>query len=258
MPCVGAEEEVSVELLALFSGDGKRIVVVIEAFLDESGTHKESPIVCVGAWLGEHWQWKKFLSHWDQKPFHAKDPKCKALKHGLFEAIKFGELGGFVAWMEPQDYVQQMSPLAKSQMGNAYAICTFACALGICKYLQANKLGKVAFVIEAGQPNVEWVRGVLEHLQARQEFRGTDLGITAVATAKKQDFIQLCTADFLVHSRTSDPDWFERLHDTGKVWQEHITAEKLAGLSEHLGELSKSYRRAKLKNKHANAKSQTA
>jgi hypothetical protein len=246
MPCVSLEQgNVSSGLLSLFCGDGKRYLVVMEAFLDESGTHKGAPILGVGSWVGAHWQWKKFISHWGDKPFHAKDAKCEPLKQGLFEAIQFGELKGFTAWMEPQDYVKQIDPIVKSQMGNAYAISAFACALGICKYCLENKLGKVAFVVEAGQPNVDWIRRVLEHMQNR-EWYGSDLGIASVAVATKEDFVQLCTADFLAHSRTSSPKWFERLYDSGNVFQEHITAEKLARISDELMSRWKAFKRGKL------------
>jgi hypothetical protein len=229
----------------------------MEAFLDESGTHKGASVVTVSGWVGAHWQWKKFLSHWDSKPFHAKDPKCEPLKHGLFEAIKFAELKGFSAWMKPQDYENQMNPIVKSQMGNAYANCTFACALGICKYCQANKMGKIAFVIEAGQPNARWIKFVLERLQDRSEFKGIDLGIASVATATKQDFIQLCAADFLAHSRTSAPKWFDTLYESERVSQQHITAQKLATFSEGMFKAWKAHKRHGKLETNANAKGKT-
>src|SRR6266571_9019101 len=169
MPYVSVETEtVSSGLLALFSGDGKRLVVVMEAFVNESGTHKGSPAVSVAAWAGAHWQWKKFLSHWGHKSFHARESKYAPLKHSLFQAIEFGELEGFTAWMNPGDYNLHTAQQFRNIMGNAYAMCTYACAIGVCKFAREKKLGKVAFIIEDGQPNVAFVREVLEHMKAKE------------------------------------------------------------------------------------------
>jgi hypothetical protein len=221
VPYGSVERDASLGLLALFSGDEKRVVVVMEAFVDESGTHKGAPTISVAAWVGGHWQWKKFLSYWDSKQFHAKDPKCGPLKQALFEAIRFGELEDFTAWMKPEDYAKHATPHFRTGLGNPYSVCTFACAIGVCKFCKDNNLGKVAFVIEEGQPNVAFVRETLEYMKTQERF-----GIASIATAGKKDFVQLCTADFLAHSRSSSEQWFEAFYGTGRVWQDHVTAEK--------------------------------
>jgi hypothetical protein len=231
MPYVSAETNVSSGLLALFSGDGKRAVVVMEAFIDESGTHKGAPTISVAAWVGAHWQWKKFLSYWDDKYFHAKDPKCAPLKQALFEAIGFGELEGFTAWMNPEDYAKHATAHFRSGLGNPYSVCAFACAIGVCKFCKDNNLGKVAFAIEDGQPNVEFVRETLEYMKTKERF-----GIASVATASKKDSVQLCTADFLAHSRSSSEEWFGTFYDTGRVWQDHVTPEKVMRMSRQITE----------------------
>jgi hypothetical protein len=234
-------ETLSSGLLALFSGDGKRLVVVMEAFVDESGTHRGSPIVSVAAWAGAQWQWKKFLSHWGHKSFHARKPQYAPLKHGLFQAIEFGELEGFTAWMNPSDYNIHTAQQFRNVMGNAYAMCAYACAIGVCRFARKKKLGKVAFIIEDGQPNIDFVREVLEHMKAKEHF-----GIASVATASKKDFVQLCTADFLAHSRTSDEEWFERLDDTGRISVARITPHALGKMSEDVTQNLEKMRHQKL------------
>jgi hypothetical protein len=230
MPCV-IETSVSEDLLALVSGDGKRIVAVMEAFIDESGTYKDASIVNVAAWVGAHWQWKKFLSYWDDRYFHARDPKCAPLKQALFEAIGFGELRGFTAWMEPKNYADHATAHFRSALGNPYSVCAFACAMGVCKFCKRDNLGKVAFVIEDGQPNVEFVRETLEFMKCKERF-----GIASIAIASKKDFVQLCTADFLAHSRSSNGRWFDALYDTERVYQDHVTPERVVRMSRQLTE----------------------
>ena len=202
--------------------------MVMEAFLDESGTHEGSAIVCVSAWVGARYQWKKFLSYWDGKYFHAKERKCNPLRQALFEAINFGELEGFTAWMHPQDYSYANDHM-KSGLGNPYSLCTFACAMGVSKFCRTNDLGKVAFVVEDGQPNIEFVRSTLEYMMTKDR-----LGIASVAVAKKKDFVQLCTADFLAYSRSSDPEWSQAFANTGRVWEDQITHEKVFRMSRQI------------------------
>jgi hypothetical protein len=222
---------VSLPLLELFSQGGERCIAVFEAFIDESGTHKGAPVIGVAGWVAQRAFWKRFLSYWDDRYFHAKEPKCAPLKPALYDAIVDSQLEGFVAWMTPDDYQANASPLFKSAIGNAYAVCTFDCALGICKFARDQKMGPVAFVIEDGQPNSEFVREVLEGMKAKHRF-----GIASVATASKRDFVELCTADFLAHSLTSDPTWFTRLRDSGLVAEDHITPARMKKMSAELTE----------------------
>jgi hypothetical protein len=210
---------------------GKRLVVVIEAYIDESGTHAGAPLVAVGAVVGARWQWKKFLSIWDDKYFHAKDPKCDPLKPAMFEAIRECELEGFVASMKPGDYKGHANEHFKSGLGNPYSVCTFACAIGVSKYCKANNLGEIAFMIEAGQPNVNFVRETLEYMQAKQRYR-----IASVAIVSKKKFVQLSTADFLSHSRTSEPGWFFNLQQTDHVWTDEVGPEKILRMSKQLSD----------------------
>ncbi len=205
--------------------------MVFEAFIDESGTHKGASILSVAAMVGAHWQWKKFLSYWDNRYFHAREPKCAPLKPALFDAIQFSELKGFTAWMNPEDYKDNTTSRFRSSMGNAYAMCAYACAIGVCKFAREKKLGRVAFVIESGQPNVEWIKSVLENMHASETF-----GIASVAVANKKDFVQLCTADFLAHSRSSDPAWYQRLFDTCRISSAHLKSGSLKDICQDVEE----------------------
>jgi hypothetical protein len=206
--------------------EGDITLSVIEAFIDESGTHKEAARVSVAAVIGAPSQWQQFFSHWGDKHFHAKENKYSPLKLTLLDAMQQGELESFVAWVETKDFHSHASAHFKSGLGNAYAVCAFASALGVCKFCKDNNLGKVSFVIEEGQPNVEFVQSALDYMKTKDRY-----GIASVAVAKKKDCVQLCTADFVAHSTSTDNEWFGHLWDTGRLSQEHITAEKLTRMS---------------------------
>jgi hypothetical protein len=203
---------------------------VLEAFIDESGTHKGAPSLSVAGWVAHHGYWKRFLSRWGEKrQFHAKDPRYDSSRAALYDAILDSQLEGFVSWIKPEHYKKHADPLFKSAIGNAYAVCTFNVALGIFKFARTNRMGKVAFIIESGQSNVEFIRQVLEGMKAKERF-----GVASVAVASKEDFVQLCTADFLAYSRTSDQGWFEEFVASGLVAEDYVTPERLVRMSDDL------------------------
>jgi hypothetical protein len=71
------------DVFALFSGDRGREVAILqplEAFFDESGTHRGSRILSVGACLGSHEQWQNFLKCWTVANFHSKERRYERLK----------------------------------------------------------------------------------------------------------------------------------------------------------------------------------
>ena len=117
--------------------------MVMEAFMDESGTHKGSPTVSIAAIVGAHWQWRRFLSYWGDRYFHAKEPKCAPLSgHGLFDAMQDSELEAFVAWTRPEDSGAHTTAHFSSGLANAYAVCAFASAIGVCRFCRQKRFGE--------------------------------------------------------------------------------------------------------------------
>lgn len=201
----------------------------MEAYIDESGTHKGSPRTSVAAVLGVHWQWRRFLSRWGTVPFHAKEPKCAPLKPALLDAMQDSGLVGFVSSIKPSDYEAHATPQFRSGLGNPYSLSAFAVAIGISKFCKANGLGRVALVVESGQPNVRYVKEVLEFMQSRERY-----GIALVTVATKRDSIQLGTADFLAHSCTSDSHWFERIRARCQIFEDDTTPAKITAMSNRI------------------------
>ena len=184
-------------LLAFLSGDGRREVAVVQpldAFLDESGTHSGAAILSVGACVGTHKQWRSFLKLWKEPHFHSREQSSGPLKPMLLQAITESRLHCFVAFIEPKDYRRDAGVRLKAGLGNAYAACLVSCVVAICR--SAKK--PVAFAIEDGQPNSEWVRRVVQGMAYMSEWRDC---IHAVALIpQKSSFTQLHVADFLAHS----------------------------------------------------------
>jgi hypothetical protein len=244
------------QLLALFAGDTRRCVIVVEAFLDESGTHGNSPVVCVAGYMGEHEEWKRFEECWDPilrsaniDCFHAKEPRCDPLRPHLVECLKKSKIRGRIVSVGVPTYKHNVAHGAKSVIGNAYAACAFACAGKIGTLAKERNLGPVAFVIEDGQPNVEYVRATLERLIGNDDFN-----VASVAVAKKRDFVPLQAADFLAHVfGTNQSDWFPRLLGDGEgmALHGHYKGEQLKQLSEGVEEIKRLYRYRKQQAKRA-------
>lgn len=237
-------------LLRMLTGDGRRCVAVIEAYVDESGTHSGSPILSVAAYAGRHEQWTEFLSEWGEQDFHAKENQYDKLKPRLFDVIDLCKLEGIAAWVRPEEFNQHAAPELRSNLGNAYAVCAFSCAIGVCKWARENSIGPVSFVVEKGQPNAEYVERVLKALMDDQHY-----GIASVASVGKREFVQLVTADFLAHSRGTSNAWYDRLYKTGRVAEAHLTPELLEKSSTEvkviIGRHQRERSRLKREQKHA-------
>jgi hypothetical protein len=132
--------------------------------------------------------------------------------------------------MNPEDFKPNSTALFRSGIGNAYSLCAFACLLGMSKLAERPKTAKMAIVIEDGQTNAKFVRDTMESLKEKRQ----DLAIASVSLASKADFVQLVSADFLAHSRTSDERWFNTLIQTGQVQHDRIGPDKVERMSEQL------------------------
>jgi hypothetical protein len=221
-------------LLKLLSGDGKRSVIVLEAFFDESGTHAGAPLLCVGGYFGTHEQWSAFLEKWSILDFHAKNSPDKD-KYKLAEIIEECVLDGVVSFVDPQKYVAETNEYWKTGVGNAFAACALACVLDISKELPTTS---VAYVLEEGQPNTEWVARVVSAMANDEHWKPS---IASVTVAQKVKFVQLHTADFIVHSwSTNHPIWRPQL-TSGRVREIDITP-TLGFMSEQLKQMYRTKR----------------
>jgi hypothetical protein len=215
-----------------------------QAYLDESGTHKGSSILAVAGYFGTQSQWDKYLKHWPHREFHARESRFDQLKPQLVEAIDRAELSGVECCLRPWEFKEFASQHVKSSIGNAYVISAFMCATRICgEAQQLNADARIAFVIEDGQPNVEWLQRLLI-------IKMQDFPIASVTVASKSGFSQLHTADFLAHSRsTTNTQWLDRLFANKRVWEQQLVQPIFEAASVDLAELFKRYRNRRAKEK---------
>lgn len=201
--------------------------MVIEAYFDESGTHRGSPILCVAASFARHLTWASFERKWSKilrdnntQRFHSKDPSCDFLWPHPAILIKEHQIFNMVCSVNPDIYREYASVKMRSQM-DAYSTCACACALEVSDYARINNLGRVAMVLEVGQPNGERVARSLGGLFADPNFL-----VSSVSLVAKQDFIQLNVPDFLSHICSTSSPWFDALLNSGGT--RHISLHKQA------------------------------
>ncbi|HET6144217.1 MAG TPA: hypothetical protein VFE02_11970 [Candidatus Acidoferrales bacterium] len=232
------------DLLSLFSGDGRRIVAVVNvayrAFLDESGTNPETPVLSVAGFYGTKDQWETFRSNWlpHSNGFHAK--KSERLFPQLFNAINASKINGVLITISKENYYQYANAHQKTAIGNPYSVCAFLCILHICVKVQDST---TAFVLEEGQPNLGFVKEILEMFMATGRVR-----ISAVASAKKTDFIELHAADFVSHIASAhETEWMQKLFDADRLEHGHVTKQLIAENSPRVTELFRQAKHARKK-----------
>lgn len=211
-----AQTHVSCDLLSLFSGNGRRIVAVIEAYIDES----QKPLLgrqlyAVSGFFGTHEQWQRFGEIWQSvldateiAYYHGKDPKCDKLRAPMISAIRASGIQGLTASLWRDEFAKGGHAL-KSVIGNHYAFQALWMALTIRTWAKQNGHGPIAYILEDGQPNIEHVLRMI-----RTEI-GADAA--AVACAGKRDFIGLQAADFLAHHTAA--------MDVGLAWVTQLLGE---------------------------------
>jgi hypothetical protein len=234
--------DASFEILRAFAY-GHRRVAVIEAYLDESGTHAQTSHLSVGGFCGTQDQWKKYLKKWGNRQFHAHS--TPELKSRLFQAIQSGLLDGYVCSVNKKLYAQYATEHWKTGIGNGYAACTFCVASAIVQ----NTTDQVVFSVEDGQPNSDWIRRILEYMwHGDPQCVGR---IASVALVQKNAFKQMYSADFLSHAwSTFDPIWTKKFWDTGRVMEMNINAENIQKMCSDLAVVVKKQRWEKRKQKN--------
>jgi len=202
----------------------------MQAFLDESGTNPELPILTVAGCYGEQDQWTEFRRMWEphSAKFHAKN--CSPLFSAIVSAMAGADIHAMLVSVRKAGFKQSASPHFKTALGNEYASCALLCVAKICDEITPKKS---SFVLEAGQPNVGFVKQILESMMDTGEW-----GISSVASAQKAEFIELQSADFVSHiASTYDRPWMQELFDLRLLKHVHVTQEHLENTSPILKDL---------------------
>jgi hypothetical protein len=210
----------------------RKVRFMLHAFLDESGTHAQAPVACVAGFWGSGNQWRTFRKMW--KPwcegFHAKNSKERFPR--LFGAIQASKINGIVLSVGNKTYKSTSTDHFRSALGNAYSLCALLCATDIAERVYPKR---VSFVLENGQPNIGFVKAILETAMLEA---GDWVHIASVATALKEDFIELHAADFFSHIvSTHNSPWIEKFGASNRMLFGHVTGERIEKMSPQIKSL---------------------
>ena len=120
-------------------------MAVLQAFLDESGTHPETPVVGVAGFYGSEQQWDAFKGFWCVAPedFHAKN--SPAMFGDICSAIERSEVNGVLLTIGKSAYTEFANAHLKTAVGNAYSVSALLCVKSIC-----------SATTTASDPTVRW------------------------------------------------------------------------------------------------------
>lgn len=200
------------------------IIAVINAYLDETGTHDGAAITSMAAYLFDVEQAMIFTERWDEviakfKPrgihyFHAKDcipvprsnpfdvltdQEAEGLVSSLVALIQQTARIGFVRFVTGEDWngFCSHSPMAQRFIGSAYTACGFSCVQGIKEILdEQGYSGKVIYYFESGNEHqgelAHFLGRFQAHPQLREKYRCEDFGFyqkTTVAPLQGADLL---------------------------------------------------------------------
>jgi hypothetical protein len=169
-------------------------VVLIEAYIDESGTGDSDPVYCLAGYLlrpGHHVEmsrkWKRELDRYELNYFHMTDcanfqhcepyktlgrAKCTTLATSLIGIIKQHCLQGFAVCFSPRFYTPYKDQNIQSQ--NPYAYSVTIVQYEVQRLIkQIGHKGSVNYIFEAGHSNQKQARLVLDKLHddaKKEEF----------------------------------------------------------------------------------------
>lgn len=196
-------------------GGTKAIPVLIEAFVDESGTGPSDLAHCLAGYIVKPdrglkmaRKWKAVLDRYGIPFFHMTDcaayqrcepykslgrEKCIALASELIWLIKAHCMEGFALCFSPKFYMLYNDGVVNVQ--NAYTHSVHMVHLHIQAVLQHRCLlgHEVSYTFEAGHRDQKYTRLVLDRLIDEQEAKGT----FAYKFQKKPDAVLLQAADIL-------------------------------------------------------------
>jgi len=200
------------------------VFVIIDTFIDESGTHGSSPHLIMGGIVGRLGQWAEFDKLWrkmlrqegieyyhtksmksEHGPFKGWRPERKsALVKRIGKIKEKASLFGFSIKVIKSEYVEHYNDgttkLKKYQWDTMYGLCFRYCALHVAQVVQktfAKKDLTLNFVLEDGAKNFGQAKKIFEELKKEDAFKHI---FGEMMSGGKKKYPGLQGADFVSHT----------------------------------------------------------
>lgn len=248
---------------AIFPAFADGWVVMLRAYLDDSGTHDGAPVVVVGGLIGPTEHWDRLEQRWIEKlssplpgkpalkAFHLshlvghfgefrdyKPAEVDRLRYEFREIILQSDLLQIVTVVSRPDWDELVVPPYRDVLGSAEEMCFTGFITNSLEFLRRHKSTngqKIAYVYDVGRktPELERLFRIVEMPEYRPE-------VASVTWGRVEDMPALQAADFIANENyRASQEWlatgdvksphFRRLLqglDTGFILdREHIQAE---------------------------------
>jgi hypothetical protein len=164
---------------------------MMQAYFDESGTHRGAPVTCVAGYLFTADQCLRFETEWKQAlddyaipHFHMADcanggkffrgwpiSRRDELERRLIGIIKRRATIGVVASVRPEDHANFSTPELVGR-GGSYVLCLLWCVAGVAAWVAKHGYsGKIAYFFESGHQLASRADQAMQWLSKRPVLR---------------------------------------------------------------------------------------
>jgi Protein of unknown function (DUF3800) len=196
-------------LARIVSGDGRKVIIaVLDAFVDESGTHDSAPVVCSAGYLFDPAKaeafsdkWKPFLKSKEIEVFHANEHFRRPDGEEIFSfliglIVETAEIGFLrFAQRDALDSIKT-SPGIQQFIGSPYSLCTLSCMHEMGQFAN-EKQESVLYFVENGNEYAGELRHFMDTIKHDAELRSRFAMEDGSDTHSKKSVIQLQCADLL-------------------------------------------------------------
>jgi len=194
-----SESQIGVDLIDAIVPDGGWLVALAEVYIDESGSHGGSPVLCVGGYVFRKREAREFTREWGKRlareelafwhtnpaaqghgsfPFTPAEawpgPRVDKLQRALIGRVRKQASFGFAITVNEPEY-QALVP-AHPDLGGAYSFCLRNCLIAVRSWCdRVGFQGRIAYFFEAGHADAaeadEIMRRVFKEPRLQETYR---------------------------------------------------------------------------------------
>lgn len=217
MPTLNRALAVSDRLLEVALPHGGYAVMLAEVYIDESGSHAGSPVLCLAGYIFASGRANEFSQRWAKAldsyrlpffhmvdcahgaaPFDGLSPEQRiAVEKEMIALIREYSEYGFAVSVYERDYDSVIPPGLKAHTGSAYSFCVRQCLTLVKDWLNSSDFkGDVAYYFEAGHARQCEALSILNDI-FNERILVNHYQHAAHVFADKRKFLPLQAADLL-------------------------------------------------------------
>jgi hypothetical protein len=156
--------------------DGPEIITVLKVAVDESGSHQDSPAICVAACFANAAQWRTYESSWRPtaekylpKGYHAAE--ASDADNAVLATILAQTLKGIVITISYDDFREVVTKNIRSVFGAEYNAAVRACAYTLRHWCDRYRVPYMTWVLESGHKGESSVNTFLSAIRRDRSWR---------------------------------------------------------------------------------------